>query len=250
MPVPAIQLKCLTKSYEGVAVVDTLSLEIPCGAIFGFFGPNGAGKSTTVKIMSGLIAPDSGEAWLMGQSICADATAIKRMIGVVPDNLALFEYLSIYEHLDLVRSLFDLEEEVFSHRSTQILSLLDLAADARQIARHCSYGMRKKTSLAMALLPNPKILILDEPFEGLDPVMCVTVKRALKRAAQNGTTIFLTTHVLNSIGDIVDMYGILRAGKLVAQGDAASLASRGLSLEDAYLLEFPLPECEGLEWLG
>ena len=102
----------------------------------------------------------------------------------------------------------------------------------------------------MALLPNPKILILDEPFEGLDPVMCVTVKRALKRAAEKGTTIFLTTHVLNSLDDLVNRYGILRAGRLVAQGDAASLAEEGLTLEQAYLRQFPLPESEELEWLG
>jgi ABC-2 type transport system ATP-binding protein len=250
MPVPAIQLRNLTKRYAGAPVVDALSLEIPCGAVFGFFGPNGAGKSTTVKMMAGLVAPDCGEALLMGRSVGADAVEVKRMIGVVPDDLALFDYLSVWEHLDLVRSIFELDQRSFRHRSTQLLDLLGLTADSRQLALHCSYGMRKKTSLAMALLPNPKILILDEPFEGLDPVMCVTVKRALKRAAEKGTTIFLTTHVLNSLDDLVNRYGILRAGRLVAQGDAASLAEEGLTLEQAYLRQFPLPESEELEWLG
>jgi ABC-2 type transport system ATP-binding protein len=250
IPIPAIQLKSLTKSYADAIVVDKLSLEVPCGCIFGFFGPNGAGKSTTVKMMAGLVAPDCGDALLMGQPISADAVEVKRIIGVVPDDLALFEYLSIWEHLDLIRSLFDLEAEAFRHRSAQQLKLLGLSAAARKLVRHCSYGMRKKTSLAMALLPNPKILILDEPFEGLDPVMCVTVKRALKRASENGTTIFLTTHVLNSIDDLVDRYGIIRAGILVAQGDVASLTRQGVTIEDAYLKEFPVPESENLEWLG
>jgi ABC-2 type transport system ATP-binding protein len=250
MPIPAIHLKNLTKRYAAATVVRQLCLEVPCGTIFGFLGPNGAGKSTTIKMMTGLAAPDDGDAFIMGKSIREDELAVKQMIGVVPDDLALFEHLSIWEHLDLVRALFDLDDDVFRHRSAQLLQLLDLSADARQLARHCSYGMRKKTSLAMALLPNPRVLILDEPFEGLDPVMAVTVKRALRSAAGKGTTVFLTTHVLNAVNDLVQQYGIIRAGALVAQGDAATLARQGLTLEDAYLMQFVLPESAELEWLG
>jgi ABC-2 type transport system ATP-binding protein len=201
-------------------------------------------------MMAGLIAPDCGEALLMGLRVEADAVEVKRCIGVVPDDLALFEYLSIWEHLDLIRSLYDLNDEQFRHRSAQLLDLLELAADANQLVHNCSYGMRKKTSLAMALLPNPKILILDEPFEGLDPVMCVTVKRALKRAANHGTTVFLTTHVLSAIEGLVNRFGILRAGVLVAEGEAAELECQGVTLEQFYLEQFPPPDGKGLEWLG
>jgi ABC-2 type transport system ATP-binding protein len=110
--------------------------------------------------------------------------------------------------------------------------------------------MRKKTALAMALLPNPKILILDEPFEGLDPIMCVTVKRALRRAAKKGMTVFLTTHLLHMVDDLVEQFGMIRGGSLVAEGDVAKLARQGRTIEDVYLESFSVPESAGLEWLG
>lgn len=246
----AIRLDGLTKRYGNSVVVDQLCLNVPRGTIFGFLGPNGSGKSTTIKMMTGLVAPDAGDAFLLGHSIRQDALAVKRHIGVVPDGLALFEYLSIWEHLELVRDAFDLPAAEYNERSAQLLKLLDLSAEARRLARHCSYGMRKKTALAMALLPGPAVLILDEPFEGLDPVMTVAIKRALRRAAQGGVTVFLTTHVLDSVGDLIQQYGILRAGKLVAQGDKASLQREGLTLEAAYLNEFEIPMDAELEWLG
>jgi ABC-2 type transport system ATP-binding protein len=250
MPVPAVQLKCLTKRYADVIVVDKLNLEIPRGTIFGFFGPNGAGKSTTVRMMAGLTKPDGGDAVLMGCSVRQDSLSVKRVIGVVPDSLALFEYLTVGEHLDLVRSLYEIDDTVFRNRCEQLLELLGLSADAGQLARHCSVGMRKKTALAMALLPNPKILILDEPFEGLDPIMCVTVKRALRRAAKKGMTVFLTTHLLHMVDDLVEQFGMIRDGSLVAEGDTEKLAQQGQTIEDVYLENFSVPESAGLEWLG
>lgn len=246
----AIELIGLTKLYGGIPVVNGVSLKIPPGTIFGFLGPNGAGKSTTVKMMTGLVAPDGGDCRIMGNAIQQNALAVKKMIGVVPDGLALFEYLSIWEHLDLIREAFDLSTSDFKQRSAQLLQLLDLTGDANQLAKRCSYGMRKKTSLAMALLPNPKVLILDEPFEGLDPVMTITVKRALRRAAQRGSTVFLTTHVLHAVDDLVQQYGIIRDGKLVSEGCLATLQRDGLTLEDAYLRQFDIPEEAELEWLG
>lgn len=246
----AIELLSLSKMYGGVPVVDGVSLRILPGTIFGFLGPNGAGKSTTVKMMAGLITPSGGECRIMGKAIQRDALAIKKMIGVVPDGLALFEYLSIWEHLDLIRDAFDLSASDFKQRSAQLLQLLDLTGDVNQLAKRCSYGMRKKTSLAMALLPNPKVLILDEPFEGLDPVMTVTVKRALRRAAEKGTTVFLTTHVLHAVDDLVQQYGIIRDGKVVSEGRLATLHREGVTLEDAYSRYFEIPEEAGLEWLG
>jgi len=250
MNLPAIQLNGLTKRYGGVVVVDDLSLVIPRGTIYGFLGPNGAGKSTTINLMTGLVAPDEGDAFIMGYSVRLQSLAVKQMIGVIPDGLALFEQLSIGEHLNIVRDVFDLDLADFALRSEQLLKLLDLSDDVHQLAKRCSYGMKKKTALAMALLPSPKVLILDEPFEGLDPVMTITIKRALKRAAQSGTTIFITTHVLEAIGDLIQQYGILRAGRLVAQGDTASLRKANLTLEAAYLKEFGIPTGAELEWLG
>lgn len=250
MDIPALQLKSLTKCYGGVAAVRDLTINVPAASIFGFLGPNGAGKSTTVRMMAGLIAPTSGDAKLMGKSILTEAIAVKRMVGVVPDGLALFEYLTISEHLGLVQAVFEIEDEIYRHRSAQLLDVLALTSEADKRVRECSYGVKKKTSLAMALLPNPKVLILDEPLEGLDPLISVTVKRALKGAAAKGITVFMTTHLLASASDLVDRYGILRNGTLVAHGDTATLSSKGLTLEDAYLREFEVPKGAGLEWLG
>lgn len=245
----AIYLDGLTKRYGTSVVVDRLSLSIPSGTIFGFLGPNGAGKSTTIKMMTGLIVPSDGDAFIRGHSVRRDSMAVKREVGVMPDGLALFEHLSIWEHLELVRAACDLDREEYSRRSAQLLDLLDLSIDSHRLAKHCSYGMRKKTALAMALLPSPKVLILDEPFEGLDPVMTVSLKHALKRAAQAGITVFITTHVLPIVEDLVQQYGILKAGKLVAQGDTATLSRSGLTLEVAYLQNFSIPAEAGLEWL-
>lgn len=246
----AIYLHDLTKRYDGVAVVNRLSLEVPAGAIFGYLGPNGAGKSTTLKMMTGVVAPDEGDVLIGDASIRHDALAAKRRIGSVVDTLALFDYLSIWEHLDLIRSVFDLSEETFRARAMQLLEVFDLVSDAGKMARHASYGMKKKTALAMALLPNPKVLILDEPFEGLDPVMAVNVKGALKQAAAKGTTIFLTTHILEAVEGLLTHYGILRQGVLVAQGTAEELARAGTTLQAEYLKHFDPAATEELAWLG
>jgi ABC-2 type transport system ATP-binding protein len=237
----AIYLHDLTKRYDGVAVVNRLSLEVPAGAIFGYLGPNGAGKSTTLKMMTGVVAPDEGDVLIGDASIRHDALAAKRRIGSVVDTLALFDYLSIWEHLDLIRSVFDLSEETFRARAMQLLEVFDLVSDAGKMARH---------ALAMALLPNPKVLILDEPFEGLDPVMAVNVKSALKQAAAKGTTIFLTTHILEAVEGLLTHYGILRQGVLVAQGTAEELARAGTTLQAEYLKHFDPAATEELAWLG
>jgi ABC-2 type transport system ATP-binding protein len=246
----AIELRNLTKRYGGAAAVDGLSLRVAAGAVFGFLGPNGAGKSTAIKMMTGIVAPDEGDAFFGAVSIRTEDVAVKRILGVVPDSLALFEHLSIWEHLDIVRSLFDVEEEEFKLRSGELLQLLDLAADSGKLARQASYGMRKKTALAMALLPNPKVLILDEPFEGLDPVMSVTVKRALKRAAAKGTTVFLSTHMLEAVEDLISHYGILSRGVLLAQGSMQELAGAGRTLQLEYLKHFDDSSHGELAWLG
>jgi ABC-2 type transport system ATP-binding protein len=246
----AIHLHDLTKRYGDVAVVDRLELEIPCGGLFGFLGPNGAGKSTTLKMMTGVLAPDEGDTRFGSVSMGRDPLAAKRLIGSVADNLALFEYLTIWEHLDLIRSLYDLGEQSFLLRARQLLDLLDLTADAGKPVRRVSYGMRKKTALAMALLPNPKFLILDEPFEGLDPVMAASIKLALRQATTKGTTVFLTTHMLDAVADLLTHYALLRHGVLVAQGTTEALIQANTTLTAEYLRHFDQAEAEELSWLG
>lgn len=246
----SITIHGLTKRFGTNTVVDRLNLEISKGTIFGLLGPNGAGKSTTVKMMTGILRPDSGDALIEGTSVRQDSLAVKRMIGVVPENLALFEHLTVWEHLDLVRSVFDMKLDEFRTRSQQLLSILDLSDFTGQLAETLSSGTRKKTSLAMALLTNPRVLILDEPFEGLDPVISARLKSILRSGASRGMTVFLTTHLLESVDRFLTDYGILRAGALKVQGTIADLASRGLTLQQAYLKEFEPVSSGDLPWLG
>lgn len=247
---PAIHLQNVTKRYDAAIAVNQLNLEVPAGAIFGFLGPNGAGKSTTIKIMSGILHPDEGEARILGISVHENSVAVKRIIGVVPETLALFEYLTIFEHMDLVRSLFEISTQDFEERSAQLLRMLNLNGDAGKLIRQASYGMKKKTALAMSLLPNPRVLILDEPFEGLDPVIVVNVKQALRSAVSRDMTVFLTTHLLATVDDLITHYGIVRQGCLVALGTARELAAKGTTLEEEYLKHFEDARPGELLWLG
>ncbi|GEM_PF-1571878 len=150
-----------------------------------------------------MIFPDDGDAVPFWYSISTDSLAAKRSIWMVPENLALFDYLLIGEHLDQIRSLFDLRESVFLYRTSQLLHLLDLADDSDRFARYCSHEMRKKTCLVIALLPNPKVLILDAIFEGLDPIMTKTAKKSLQASSHERDNKFLTTNVLTAATDLV-----------------------------------------------
>lgn len=243
----AIDLRNLTKRFGALTAVDAVSLQVPQGSIFGFLGPNGAGKSTTVRLMAGLLQPSAGEALVLGHRAGPDAVALKRLLGVVPDQLALFEHLSIAEHLDLAGSLYELSAADRAERAPQLLRLFDLDPDKR--LHQASYGMRKKTALAMALLPNPRLLLLDEPFEGLDPVMTAALRQALTSAAASGITVFITTHMLDAVDGWLTGYAFLQHGRLVAQGSLQQLAAQNITLQDAYLQQFGAPQDE-LTWLG
>ncbi len=232
----AIHLQNITKRYHAAVAVNQLNLEVPTGAIFGLLGPNGAGKSTTIKMMSGILRPDEGDSSILGISVHENAVAVKRIIGVVPESLALFEYLSISEHLDLVRSLFAIGARDFEERSIQLLRVLDLSADAGKLVRELSHGMKKKTALAMALLPNPRVLILDEPLEGLDPVMVVNTQADPKISCVEGHDRFSDdSFTSNRRRSDHPLRHWVRQGRLVAQGTAAELTAKGISLEEEYL---------------
>lgn len=246
----SIECHDVTKRFRDSIAVDHLSLKIPAGSIFGLMGPNGAGKSTAIKMLCGILAADSGDILLFGRPLADNPIEAKRNLGVVPDGLALFEQLSLWEHLDLVRSLYGIEPATFHIRATELLELFSLIHDAEKLVRQASYGMRKKLALSMALLPNPKVLLLDEPFEGLDPIMALVVKRALRQAAKKGITIFVTTHVLECVEDLISHYGFLRQGRLIAQGDASFLRSEGNSLLSEYLKYFGDTPNGELNWLG
>ena len=238
----------LTRKFGDFTAVDAISLEVAKGAICAVLGPNGAGKSTTVGMLTGLLAPTSGDASVCGASVIADSSALKRKIGVLPENLGLLDDLTIEEHLELTgadlrhRSGHDMRE-----RTERLLVVLGLTAGRRTFARSCSHGMRKKTAFAMALLPNPEALFLDEPFEAVDPVTSDVMAGVLRGAASRGVTVFLTSHILPMASRIADRILIIRGGQIALNSNAAELTR---PLEQLYFELAEAPVADDLEWLG
>jgi ABC-2 type transport system ATP-binding protein len=242
-----ISCRDLTRRFGDFTAVDGLTMDVPCGSICAFLGANGAGKSTTVKMLTGLLRPTSGSATVCGLDVSRDAAALKRRIGVLPESLGLFDDLSVEEHLDLTAEVYGLPKTEAGARIEQLLRALGLRDGRATFARDCSHGMRKKTSLAMALLPNPDVLFLDEPFEAIDPVTSKVMHEILVKAAQRGVTVFLTSHILSTVERIADQFVMIRKGRVVLNAFAEDLPR---SIEELYfeLAEPPLEE--DLAWLG
>jgi len=242
-----IEARKLTKVYGEHRAVDGLDLQIERGTICAFLGPNGAGKSTAVKMLTGLLAPTSGTAAVAGIA-CSPATpALSRAVGVLPESLGLFDSLTVEEHLTLTGSVYGLTNAETERRTNELLSGLALDHGRQTFLDECSYGMRKKTALAMALLPNPQVLFLDEPFEGLDPVVSRTIRDLLVEIAPRGVTIFLTSHILSIVEEIASQVMMIRAGKLVYDSRRDGMAS---SLESIYFDLVEAPRAGDWSWLG
>jgi len=242
-----ISLHNLTRRFGDFTAVDNLTLEIPTGAICAFMGPNGAGKSTTVNMLTGLLAPTSGDATVAGLSIRAGDIELKRRIGVLPANLGLFDDLTVEEHLFLTGDVYGLVRDVTHSRTTELLRALDLENRRHVFAGRCSSGMRKKTALAMALIHNPPVLFLDEPFEAIDPFTSRTISDLLARVAKRGTTVFLTSHILSTIERMATQFIVIRGGKVVWNSTSDGLPG---PLEELYFDLIQYPPVEEIEWLG
>lgn len=242
-----ISCRQLTKRFGTVAAVNSLSLEVAKGTICAFLGPNGAGKSTTVKMLSGLLAPTSGRATVGGFDVDTHQLEVKRRIGVLPEGLGLFDDLTIREHLLLTAQIYSLTRQQSHARIEQLLRVLSLTDGQNTFASHASHGMRKKAAFAMALLPNPDVLLLDEPFEAIDPATSRIMSDLLVSAAARGMTVFLTSHILPAVERIAQQIVMIRAGKVVWNSSAAELPG---SLEELYLELAEPPVSEQLEWLG
>jgi ABC-2 type transport system ATP-binding protein len=242
-----ISCRDLTRRFGGFTAVDHLTLEVAGGTICAFLGPNGAGKSTTVKMLTGLLAPTSGEVLVCGLNVAQDPLAVKRRIGVLPEDLGLFDDLTVEEHLLLTGQIYGLSRDTTWARVEQLLSALSLAHGRDTFAGHCSHGMRKKTAFAMALLPNPEVLFLDEPFEAIDPVTSKTMRDLLVTAAGRGITVFLTSHILSVVERIANQFVMIRGGKMVWNSSSQDLPR---SLEDLYFDLAEEPVTEDLDWLG
>ena len=234
----AIETRGLRRTFGELAAVDGIDLTVPRGSLYGFLGPNGAGKSTTIKCLTGLLRPTSGEMRILGLDPLADPLAVKRQVGVVPEDLALFERLSGAETLSFVGRVHGLDRATLRSRAEQLLDLMDLTGAAGALVADYSHGMRKKLSLAAALLPAPRVLFLDEPFEGIDAIASRQIKDLLQDFARSGGTIFLTSHILEIVERVSDHVGVIHKGRMVAQGrmeDLRSGAPGGQTLEEVFL---------------
>ena len=245
-----IETRDLTRRFGRLVAVDALNLQIPKGKIFGFLGPNGSGKSTTVKMLTGLLAPTSGDALISGTSILDSPLAVKKRIGVLPEDLALFDALTIWEHLMLSGPTYGLSKSETEKRAGELLEFLDLAASRNTYVEQASYGMRKKCSLAMALLHNPSVLFLDEPFEGIDPVTARNIKDLLLMMSGKGATIFLTSHILEVVERLVTDFAIIVRGEIVCSQSVAETLRSGETLEDLFFKHVVRGKVEDLEWIG
>jgi ABC-2 type transport system ATP-binding protein len=242
-----ISCRNLTRRFGDFTAVDQLNLEVDPGAICAFLGPNGAGKSTTVKMMTGLLKPTAGEVKVCGLDASTAGLELKRRIGVLPEDLGLFDDLTVEEHLLLTGDVYGVPREEARARTSQLLHALSLEHGRRTFAASCSHGMRKKTAFAMALLPNPEVLFLDEPFEAVDPVTAKIMRDLLQSVSRHGVTVFLTSHILSMVERIATRIVMIRKGKVVWNSAVSELPQ---SLEDHYFDLVETPVVEELEWLG
>lgn len=242
-----ISCRKLTRRFVEVRAVDSLNFDVDAGAVCALLGPNGAGKSTTVKMLAGLLIPTSGEVNVCGLNADTEAVELKRYIGVLPDDLGLFDDLTVEEHLSLIGSVYGLDKQVARARIDQLLRVLDLEHGRNRYADFCSHGMRRKTAFAMALLPNPRVLLLDEPFEAIDPATSKTMCDLLQAIARRGTTVFFTSHVLPAVERIATQLIMIRDGRIVLDTPAAEVP---VPLEKHYFELFEKPAAEDIEWLG
>jgi ABC-2 type transport system ATP-binding protein len=232
----AIETKQLTRFFESFCAVDRVELKVERGTFYGFLGPNGAGKSTTIKMLTGLLAPSSGEILVLGKRMLDPQQSLeaKSLIGVVPEDLALFDNLTAREHLTFIGRMYLMPKDTIRERTDELLSMLELAGDETKLTMEYSHGMKKKLALAAALLPNPDLLFLDEPFEGVDAITSRVIRDLLTGYVARGSTVFLTSHVLDIVERLCTHVGIIAKGKLVEQTSLGELR-QGSSLEERFL---------------
>jgi ABC-2 type transport system ATP-binding protein len=247
---PAINIRSLSKVYDGRAVVDGLTLEVPRGCFFGFLGPNGAGKSTTIRMLTGLIAPSSGEIELLGMPMPGKEMEIKKRIGLVPDDSLLFDRLTGSEFLEFVGRMYGLERGLSRQRTLELLQLFELSNEPRKLIAEYSKGMRKRLAMAASLIHRPELFLMDEPFEGVDAVGARLMKDILLDQVRHGATIFLTSHVLEVVERLCDHVAIINKGKIVRSGSMEELRNGTDTLEEVFVREVGAErEFERLDWL-
>ena len=252
----AISVRGLTKLFRGTPAVSDLSMSVARGRFFGFLGPNGAGKSTTIKMLTGLLRPTSGAIVIEGLPLEANLLAVKGLIGVLPEELFLYERLTGEEYLHFAGRMYGLSRDETRKRSEELLEFLSLADERAKLVVDYSQGMRKKLALAAALIHSPRVLFLDEPLNGIDPVSGRIVTDLLSRLARKGVTLFFTSHVLDVVERLCDEVAIIDRGKLIAQGTLEEIRRQrelhaSASLEDVFLKLVAADVArKDLSWIG
>jgi ABC-2 type transport system ATP-binding protein len=233
----AIETHRLTRFFNDQCAVNGIDLAVERGTFYGFLGPNGAGKSTTIKMLTGLLAPSDGQMLVLGRNMRdpREALEAKRRVGVIPEDLALLDNLTAREYLTFVGRIHLMPRDTIRDRSEELLSLLDLQNEEKKLTLEYSHGMKKKLAMAAALLPNPDLLFLDEPFEGVDAVTSRVIRDLLAGYVARGSTVFLTSHVLEIVERLCTHVGIIVKGELVEQASLDEIRQAG-SLEDRFLL--------------
>jgi ABC-2 type transport system ATP-binding protein len=241
---PAIVAQGLVRRFGSKIAVDSLNLMVRRGEFFGFLGPNGAGKSTTIKMMVGMLRPSAGSVWVGGVDVWRDPLEARSLMGVLPEQLNLYERLSGREFLTFAGHMYGLSKQEVQRRSEDLLSVLMLHDDADKLIVDYSVGMRKKIALAAALIHRPQVLFLDEPFEGIDPISSRVIRNILRDLTGSGVTIFFSSHIMEVVERLCSRVGIINQGRLVAEGTLQELRERagqnggtgeGATLEDIFL---------------
>jgi ABC-2 type transport system ATP-binding protein len=242
----AIHCAALTKRFGSLMAADDIGFDIAPGEICAILGPNGAGKSTLIAMLSGLLKPDAGSIRVAGLNPLTNGSEFRRRIGVVPDNLSLLTELTIEEHLAMSGPIYGLDRSTTRRRSDDLLQLLGLYDKRRTFARNCSHGMRKKAALALALLHNPPVLMLDEPFEGIDPASAESIRLLLHSIARRGITILLTSHILPLVDRTSDRIMLIRSGRLLWDSKESGLPE---NVEKLYFELVEQAPRSDIEWL-
>src|SRR4029077_19911053 len=246
---PALAVRGLAKTFGPKVAVAEIHVDCRRGLFFGIVGPNGAGKTTTLRMATGLLRPDRGQVWVDGIDVWADPIAAKTRIGVLPEDLALFERLRGRELLEFHGLLRNMDTDVIASRAGELLDLLGLADAADALVVDYSHGMRKKLVLAAAMLHAPRLLFLDEPFEAIAPVSARAIRSVLERFTSGGGTIVFSSHVMELVERMCDHVAVMVQGRIAWAGPLDALRGSG-TLEDAFVAMVGEPEArQGLSWL-
>jgi len=240
-----VEVSCLTKYYGRVLVVDCIDFDVSRGEIFGFLGPNGAGKTTTIRMLAGLTKPSAGEAKVFGYDIQHEALAAKELMGIAPEVSNIYDEMSAWDNLIFAAQLYGVPKNERDRRAKELLELFGLYERSRDVVGNFSKGMKRRLTIAAALIHEPPILFLDEPTTGLDVQSSRTIRNLIKELNKSGTTVFLTTHYIEEADNLCQRVAIINKGKIVAVDNPEKLKA---SIEEQRVIELSLSPAQDLDY--